>query len=140
MNRNWMSTSAVGLALFTLCGVAAAQSTQAAVFATDFSFVVQGHELPPGRYTVAQHDQVFLTLRDGHGKYVASVCANPMETVPPTSVTKVVFYEWGGVHILTSVRWQGKTTGQELVRPDMQIQAAQNFVRQHTSTQALAGK
>ena len=113
-----------------------AQSFSSAVFSTDFAFVVKNNELPAGTYLITRHDASFLTIRDNHGNFVATVSAVPVQIETVASTTKVRFYESHGVHLLASIVWQGRNTGQELVRPGKQAQIAEQVIRQHTSTQA----
>jgi hypothetical protein len=137
MKARFLSVLAAALVLVSMSSTHAyAQSFSSAVFSTDFAFVVKNHKLPAGTYLITRHDASFLTIRDDHGNFVATVSAVPVEIGTVASATKVRFYESQGIHLLASVVWQGRNTGQELVRPGKQAEVAEQIVRQHTSTQA----
>jgi hypothetical protein len=137
MSARFLSALAAGIVLFSMFPAHAhAQSFNTAVFTTNFAFAVQNRQLPAGTYVVTRHDASFLSIRDSRGNFVATVCAVPVETGRVASATKLRFYEAEGVHMLASIFWQGRNTGQELIRPGRQAQVARQIIWQNTSTQA----
>jgi hypothetical protein len=137
MNARLLSALAAGIVLVSMFPAHAhAQSVNSAVFSTDFAFVVQNRQLPAGTYVITRRDSSFFTINDNHGHYVASVCAVPLQTNVVASETRLRFYESDGIRMLASITWQGRSAGQQLIRPGQQAQVAARIIRQQTSTQA----
>ena len=137
MSARFLPALAAGIVLLSMFPAHAyAQSFNSAVFTTDFAFAVQKRQLPAGTYVITRYDPSFLIVRDSRGNFVATVCAVPLETGHMASTTKLRFYESEGVHMLASIIWQGRNTGQELIRPGKQAEIARQIILQNASTQA----
>jgi hypothetical protein len=88
-----------------------------------FDFVIRNSQFPAGRYTLQQEcERVYL--RDGRGQMLHVYLAMPSDRRVAQPQTKLVFFTFRGVHVLTSVLWERSCIATELVRPGQEIEIA----------------
>ena len=127
-------TASVWLSLWS--SPARAQSLNSVVLKAPFEFTIRGKQFPPGTYTIVQRAGFLLALRDSRGRNVADLLTYPVESRQVPAATKVVFFEHDGVHLLASIWWRGRVTGQELVKPGSEAELARQVITQRLSAQA----
>lgn len=117
-----MKNRVVGVLASLLLGVLAPGSTVQAQQAEPtikanipFDFVVGDEIFPPGRYSVVQAGPVWLELHDAQGRTLTKLLTNSVETSAQADRSKLRFESEGGRHVLTEVRQEGDSVGQQIL-------------------------
>jgi len=80
-----------------------------------FEFHAQGKAYPAGAYSL-QRDGGFLFLRNCNGQVLNILNTVTLRNEKPATTSRLVFFHYNGLHLLTHVLWEGDNTGAELVR------------------------
>ena len=104
-----------------------------------FEFHVQGKAYPAGAYSV-QREGAFLFLRDYKGRVLNILNAVTLQNETAATTSKLVFFHYNGVHLLTQVLWEGDKTGSELVRKGREEEVAQRIVPGKVESAAVASQ
>jgi hypothetical protein len=88
-----------------------------------FEFHAQGRPYPAGSYVVRREGS-FLFLRDNNGRLLTVMTANALMSQDPAPASKLVFFQYQGMHLLTQILWEGDKTGAELIRKGREEKAA----------------
>jgi hypothetical protein len=100
-----------------------------------FDFTIRNSQFPAGRYTFPYEcERVYV--RDGRGQVLHVYLSLPSDLGVAQPDTKLVFFTFRGVHVLTSVLWARSPIATELVRPGQEIEIAS---RNLPSKPVLAG-
>ena len=92
-----------------------------------FEFHAQGRPYPAGSYVV-RRDGTFLYLRDNNGRVLTVLTAIVLINQTPAPASKLVFYPYQGMHLLTQVLWEREKTGAELIRKGREEEVARRIV------------
>jgi hypothetical protein len=129
---------AVSVGLVFASAAAEAQSMKKMTVHVPFTFHVLGKPYPAGAYVIVR-EGAFLYLRNSSRVLnVWTVNSLVTKTVPKES--KLVFFEYQGVHLLTQVIWQGDSTGSEFVRSGHEEEVARQIVPADVTTAQVGGK
>jgi hypothetical protein len=80
-----------------------------------FEFQVRGNAYPAGTYSL-QREGSFLFLRNHNGQVLNILNTVTLRNEKPATTSKLVFFHYNGLHLLTQVLWEGDKTGAELLR------------------------
>src|SRR5262249_37925372 len=80
-----------------------------------FVFQVRDNAHPAGTYSL-QREGGFLFLRNRNGEVLNILNTVTLRNEKPATTSKLVFFRYKGLHLLTQVLWEGDKTGAELVR------------------------
>jgi hypothetical protein len=100
-----------------------------------FDFTIRNSQFPAGPYTF-QQECARVYVRDGRGQVLHVYLSLPFDRGVAPPETKLVFFNFHAVHVLTSVLWERSPIGSELVRPGQEIEIAS---RSLPSKPVLAG-
>ena len=92
-----------------------------------FEFHAQGRPYPAGSYVV-RREESFLYLGDSNGRVLTVLTAIALINQTPAPASKLVFYQYQGMHLLTQVLWEGEKTGSELIRKGREEEVARRIV------------
>lgn len=88
-----------------------------------FDFTVRNSQFPAGAY-VFQQECERVYVRNGRGEMLHVYIAMPSDGGGSAHESKLVFFTFRGVHVLTSLRWERSALGSELARPGQEIEIA----------------
>jgi hypothetical protein len=111
--------------LLPICAVTSEAQCQVHTLRVEvpFDFVIRNSRFPAGHYTFQQEcERVYVRDRRGQMLHVYMALPSDRGTGPRTS--KVVFFTFRGMHVLTTVMWERSAMGAELVRPGQEIEIA----------------
>lgn len=100
-----------------------------------FEFSIRDLQLPAGPY-IFQQECERLYVRDGRGRMLHVYLPFRSDSGVSQPESKLVFFTFYGVHLLTDVLWKHSPIGAELVRPGQEIEMAS---RSLPSRPVLAG-
>ena len=100
-----------------------------------FDFTIRNSQFPAGPYTF-QQECARVYVRDGRGQVLHVYLSLPFDRGVAPPETKLVFFNFRAVHVLTSVLWARSPIATELVRPGQEIEIAS---RNLPSKPVLAG-
>jgi hypothetical protein len=92
-----------------------------------FEFHVQGRQYPAGSYQVRK-EGAFLFLRDHDGRPLTVLSSITLRNETSAPASKLVFFQYNGLHLLTQILWEGDKTGEELIRKGREAEVAQQIV------------
>ncbi len=104
-----------------------------------FEFHAQGRQYPAGSYQV-RREGGFLFLRDQNGRLLSVLNPIALRNETPAPGSKLVFYQYNGLHLLTQVVWEGDKTGDELIRKGREEEVARRIVPTQVERAAVASK
>ena len=129
---------AVSVYLVFATVAAQAQSMRKMTVQVPFTFHVFGKQYPAGTYVVVRNGP-FLYLRDG-SRVLSVWTLNSLVTQTVPKESKLVFFEYRGVHLLTQVIWEGDAAGAEFVRAGREEEVARQIVPADLTTAQVGGK
>ncbi len=129
---------AVSVYLVFATVAAQAQSMRKMTVQVPFTFHVFGKQYPAGTYVVVRNGP-FLYLRDG-SRVLSVWTLNSLVTQTVPKESKLVFFEYRGVHLLTQVIWEGDAAGAEFVRAGRVEEVARQIVPADLTTAQVGGK
>jgi len=91
-----------------------------------FVFHAQGRPYPAGSYVLRQEGS-FLFLRDNHGRLLTVLTATASISQDPAPASKLVFFQYQGMRLLTKILWEGDETGAELIRKGREEEVARRI-------------
>lgn len=104
-----------------------------------FEFYVQGRQFPAGSYVV-RREGGFLFLRDHNGRPLTILNPITLRSETPAPASKLVFYQYNGLHLLTQIVWEGGKTGEELIRKGREEEVARRIVPTQVERAAISSK
>jgi hypothetical protein len=129
MTRRGLSVLLSVSVLVPLLGVGARAQSATRIMKVEvpFEFHVLSKGYPAGAYFVRREGN-FVFLGDDRGRMLNVLPAGTLrnETASPSS--KVVFFEYGGLHLLTEVFWEGDKVSAELIRKGQELGVARRIV------------
>jgi hypothetical protein len=92
-----------------------------------FEFHAQGRQYPAGSYVV-RREGGFLFLRDRNNRPLAILSPITLRNETSAPSSKLVFFQYNGLHLLTQILWEGDKTGEELIRKGRELEVARRIV------------
>ena len=92
-----------------------------------FEFHAQGRPYPAGSYVVRREGS-FLYLGDSNGRVLTVLTPIALMNQTPAAASKLMFYQYQKMHLLTQVLWEGEKTGAELIRKGREEEVAGRIV------------
>ena len=104
-----------------------------------FDFTIRDSQFPAGPYSFQQEcERVYV--RNHRGEMLRVYIALPSDRGMAPRESKVIFFTFRGVHVLTSVRWERSAQGAELARPGQEIEIASRFLAQKPVLAGAGGR
>jgi hypothetical protein len=91
-----------------------------------FEFHVQGKPYPAGSYVIRQEGGL-LYLRNNNGRSLTVLTATPSQSQDPAPASKLVFFRYHEMYLLTAIIWEGAKTGAELIRKGREEEVARRI-------------
>lgn len=108
----------ISVAVLLFAGAAHAQYVQHTIQVNvPFEFTVGDKVFPAGDYSVVATAPNRLDLRNSEQRVVASLLTHSVQSLNPSSSTRLLFSTLSGGHALTQVWMQSESTGFELAQP-----------------------
>jgi len=104
-----------------------------------FEFNVRGRQYPAGAYILRQ-EGAFLSLRNNNGRLLSMLSANPVVSQTAAPASKVVFFQYNGMHLLVQVLWEGDKTGVELIRKGREVEVARRIAPSKVESADVGGR
>jgi hypothetical protein len=118
---------------------AQAQAINKMTVKVPFDFNVRDQHYAAGTYSVWR-EGAFMSLRDHNGRTLNVLLANPLVTQIVPHQSKLVFFEYHGLHLLTQIIWEGDETGSEFVRAGREEEVARQITTANVMSAQLGGK
>ena len=122
-----------------LSSFAAAQAVKKFTVQVPFDFHVRSHDCAAGTYVVLREGP-FLSLRDNRGRMLGVVLSKPSQEDTTPSESKLVFFEYHNVRVLTQIRWQGERTTYEFVPSGRDEEVARQLATAPVTSAQVGGK
>jgi hypothetical protein len=103
-----------------------------------FDFNVRGRQFPAGAYIV-RREGAFLSLRNDDGRLLSVLVAHPTVSRTAPSRSKLVFFDYKGMHLLTQILWEGDTTGAELAGKGREVEVARRIAPAKVESAEVSG-
>jgi hypothetical protein len=104
-----------------------------------FEFHVQGRQYPAGSYVV-RREGGFLFLRDHNGRSLTTLIPITLRNETPAPTSKLIFFQYNGLHLLTQILWEGDKTGEQFVRKGGEEKMARRIVPTQVERAAVSSK
>src|SRR5215510_940953 len=104
-----------------------------------FEFYAQGKAYPAGAYSL-QRDGGFLFLRDNKRQVLNILNTVTLRNEKPAMTSKLVFFHYNGLHLLTQVLWEGEKTGAELIRKGREEEVARRIAPAKVESAAVGSR
>jgi hypothetical protein len=91
-----------------------------------FEFHVHGKPYPAGSYVIRQEGG-FVYLRNNNGRSLTVLTATPSLSQDPAPASKLVFFRYHEMYLLTGIIWEGAKTGAELIRKGREEEVARRI-------------
>jgi hypothetical protein len=88
-----------------------------------FEFQVRDKSYPAGNYIV-RREGTFVFLRDNKERLLIVMNVNSLRNAEPAATSKLVFFDYHGLHLLTQILWEGDRMGVEVVRKGREVDVA----------------
>jgi hypothetical protein len=118
---------------------AAAQAVKKFIVQVPFDFHVRSHYCAAGTYVVLREGP-FLSLRDNKGRLLSISLSKPSRDDLVPAESKLVFFEFHGVRVLTRIRWQGERTQYEFVPAGHEEEIARQIAPAAVTSAEVGGK
>src|ERR1700690_1986854 len=117
----------LSLAVLLFAGLAHAQylGSPAVQVNVPFEFNVNHKVFPAGTYLIVRANPATLVLRDSQGRVLAAMIASPAWSSTTPTGPKLVFYTYGGKHVLARVWMRSEHSAYELSRPKTAVAVAE---------------
>lgn len=121
---------------------ATAQIDAQVTFEAPFAFYAGNAQMPAGRYTVTQPDDLTHLLLIERADRSHSVFVNyvPVESTSPSSKTEIAFNKYGTADFLNRIALQGQEFGMEVVASQPEQKAATTTSAEKHSLSATRGR
>ncbi len=128
----------LSIAVLLFAGLAHAQFLSNPIMQVDvpFEFSVGNKTFPAGSYTMARTNASTLVIRDSRNRVVDAFIAIPALATTAPANPKLVFYRYGGRHVLARIWLRSERSGYELSRPKTPVAVAEETI---TPVQAVNG-
>jgi hypothetical protein len=104
-----------------------------------FEFQVGGKGYPAGSYSL-QREAGFLFLRNHNGRVLNILNTVTLRNEKAAPTSKLVFFQYNGLHLLTQVLWEGDKTGVELVPKGREEEFARRIVPAKVESAAVGSR
>ena len=127
MNLVGRTLNTLSVAVLLFAGLAHAQFLGSPIMQVDvpFEFSVGKKTFPAGHYSFGRANPSTLVVRDGNGRVVAAMIAYQAWSATAPAGPKLVFYNYGGRHVLARIWLRSERSGYEISRPKMPVAMAQ---------------
>jgi hypothetical protein len=130
MNLIGRTLHILSLAVLLFAGLAHAQNLGNPVVQVNvpFEFNANNKVFPAGHYSIVRVNPSTLVFRDSRDRVLAAMIVSPAWSSTTPNGPKLVFYTYGGKHILARVWMRSEHSGYEVSRPKAAVAVAKETV------------
>jgi hypothetical protein len=139
MQKKMLPVLLVVSVCLVLSGLATAQAMKKLTVQVPFDFHMRSRYCAAGTYVVLREGP-FLSLRDNKGRSLGISLARPSQDDAAPAESKLVFFEYHDVRVLTRILWQGEKSQYEFVPAGHEEEVARRITPNAVTSAEAGGK